>query len=563
MIFAFGPFEVDDLLFELRREGVPLPVQRKTLDVLLFLIRMRGSVVTREELTREVWAGVVVSEAAVTQAILTVRKALSDDGTDPKIIKTARGRGYRFVMEVTEVASSSPSYEIASSPAGRPLPEKMPFVGRAGALACLEEAARDARGGRGRMVLVVGQQGIGKTRLVEELVQRTTGHRVVKAHGYAGEGAPPLWPWLQIERRIEERADTAETEALADPAARFRYGDRLARRLLELSRKEPLLLVIEDAHWVDPASLELLLLLTPELTDARMMIVLTTRGTPAGALGAIARLPTVSTVELAPLGRPEIEELVQALTGRTPNPAVVARCLEKTGGIPSLFVQIAHVLVPDGARAPGTSAMLGTAAVKEAVAQQVASLSRDVRDVLTVAAVMGGTFTLGPLALALETTPDAAMRLLDEAIGAHIVSSGGEPGTYRFTQPLVRDALFRRLPEGERACLHGRVGNAFIAFLGPEGAASRAAEIAPHLVEMAVLGEIEAAVRFSLLAHAQARAHGDAHASARFIDLARRALQCGRASPETDALRAFVERSETKPTGEPEGAESAEPSRST
>src|SRR4051812_6820411 len=104
---------------------------------------MRGAVVTREQLTREVWAGVVVSEAALTQAILTVRKALSDDGADPKIIKTARGRGYRFVMEVSEVAKATSAHATAA----REITGATAFVGRSRALAQLADAAAEARAG--------------------------------------------------------------------------------------------------------------------------------------------------------------------------------------------------------------------------------------------------------------------------------------------------------------------------------------------------------------------------------------------------------------------------------
>ena len=120
MILGFANFELDDELFELRRDGIPVPIQRKTFDLLLYLARSNGAVLSREELMSKVWPSVVVSEPALTQAILTVRKALGDEGNDPRFVKTVRGRdsdtiqlpGYARYRQVRLCAFNAPLHMV-------------------------------------------------------------------------------------------------------------------------------------------------------------------------------------------------------------------------------------------------------------------------------------------------------------------------------------------------------------------------------------------------------------------------------------------------------------------
>jgi predicted ATPase len=502
VILTFGPFEVDDELFELRRDGVPIPVQKKTFDLLLYLMRAGTNVVTHEELMRDLWRDVVVSEPALRQAVLTVRKALGDDGPTPKIVKTVRGRGYRFDASVTIKSTR---------------PERLPFVGRQSAMTHLRAALGDAVAGRGSVVLVAGEQGIGKTRLLEEFEEDLEGVRLVVGRAFAGDGAPPLWPWIQIDRRLE--GDPVLFPDVETAEARFRFADRVVSRIVAQAKVAPLVVVLEDLHTADAATLDLLRLLLPETTHSRVLMLLTSRHVE----GVVARVPRVSTLELGRLGREDIEALIRAVLKREPGAALVDRVLEKTGGTPSIFVHIAHILENDVPRVPGTSAMLGTSAVKNAVAQQVASLSAAVRDTLATAAVLGPTFALGPLALAGDTPAAEVLTQLDEAARERLIAHAD--GVYRFTQPLVRDALYRSLPEGERIKRHARVGQALIAFYGDEAERAHAGEIATHLGIAAASGDVARAVHFALAAHAEATARGDRAAAGEFIAMARKALR--------------------------------------
>lgn len=99
MIYAFGPFELDERRFELRRDGEPVALQRRAFDMLLYLIRNAGAVCTREDLIRHVWNGAHVTKDAIAHAALLVRTALDDD--DGAFVRTVRGRGYSFDAELT------------------------------------------------------------------------------------------------------------------------------------------------------------------------------------------------------------------------------------------------------------------------------------------------------------------------------------------------------------------------------------------------------------------------------------------------------------------------------
>ncbi|MBS2013678.1 MAG: AAA family ATPase [Deltaproteobacteria bacterium] len=541
MIHAFDVFELDDEHFELRRAGVPVPLQRKTFDLLLYFVRSEGRSVTREELFRDVWNGVVVTERALTQAVLTVRRALGDDGNDPTMLLTVRGRGYRFAARVTS-RSSPARVTFAPREEGR----ELPFVGRDEPLERIEGALRQAREGRGTLVAIVGDRGLGKSRLLEEVARRAPDTRVLVGRCFEAEGAPPLWPWVQIARRLHEAGAAnpllEEAEELESPSARFRFGDRLVARVREEAASSSVLVAIEDAQWIDAASLQLIRHFAEELASSRTMLVVTARSPAERALGALARFPRALVVELARLDRSAMEAFVTSVTGRPAEPGLVAHLLEKTAGNPSLIAPLVDVIraTMSVADEPGTTALLGAAGVRGVVADQVASLDAELERALGVAAVFGLSFKLAPLAAVLGEEREALALLLDRALAARVVSRAA-PAEYRFLQPLVRDALYRAIPEGERLRLHRAVGRVLTTLLGGDTAGAHALEIVPHLVEAAALGDAEEAVRAALAAASDARAAGDGRAAARFAELAERAIVHVSAGA-AQALRAEVAR---------------------
>ena len=480
MVYAFGSFEADTERFELKLDGAPLPIQRKTFDLLVYLLRKRGDIATREQLVADVWDGIVVSETALNQAVMMLRKLLRDDGKTPRMVQTVRGRGYRFIAEVEERARAN-----GDAPPDAAARSRSPLVGREACMATLDRALVRALGGSGSMAIVIGEAGIGKTRVVEELERLVAPNaRVVRGHSYGREGAPALWPWMQIARELA--AGPAVSKALAsevlaalsegrelDSAARFRFSDLVARLVREVSARAPLVLVLEDAHDSDAATLELADVLAPTLPACAALLVITSRDVSTTgdaerwttALGMLARSDLVAMIHLLPLTRADLARLLADVTGRVPTEATLDRVASKTGGNPLFFQQIARVLRAE-ASAPGeapTSALLAAEPVRAAIALHVAALPEDTRDLLAVASVFGDDFPLRALALALGVAPAVAVDRLDAAVRGNVVRKSGPTGTeerLRFAHALVRDVLYKGLTASERARLHGAVGEA-------------------------------------------------------------------------------------------------------
>src|SRR5262247_455735 len=103
MLLTFGPFELDDRRFELRRAGEPVAVQPKVLDFIMYLAKTRDRLVSKEEIFAAVWDGVVVTEASLSKAVSEARRVLHDSASDPRIIRTVHGKGFRFVVDAREL----------------------------------------------------------------------------------------------------------------------------------------------------------------------------------------------------------------------------------------------------------------------------------------------------------------------------------------------------------------------------------------------------------------------------------------------------------------------------
>jgi predicted ATPase/DNA-binding winged helix-turn-helix (wHTH) protein len=553
MIHRFGDFELDDQLFELRKASAReiVPIQPKAFDILRCLVEKQDVVVSRAELMAKVWPGVVVTNDSLAQAIMAARAAIGDDGEEPTFIHTVRGRGYRFVGRVEAVSRAEP---VRAAEGGSANYAPSSLVGRGPSLAALRDALDGARLGRGGVCLVTGETGVGKTRLVEELSAIAEGVRSVLVSCDGPDGAPGLWPFTQAVRELRSAGVPVGPEldalaegrvpasTLADPQARFTLFDATTRALTTCAKLRPLLLVIDDLHLADLDTLRLLALLSPQLRTAHMLLVAAyssvTPRLPSfrAAMSALAQEPSTSVLRLEPLTRDEVGAVVEQANGRALSPALVDKVFEKTKGNPLLVTQLAHVLKSEervGSGGMATSVLVGGEGIRDTITGMLATLPESANRVLDVAAVFGTTFPLAPLAAALDQSNEHVLGQLDAADVARIVVRAG-PASYRFTYPLVRDVIYKRLLSSERARIHGRVASALEKHLGDAPDHQSVAEIADHLVEAAAAGDVNAAVDCSLRAAELANVAGDPEAASRY---AQRGLEAFRFAQTPDNAR--------------------------
>jgi DNA-binding winged helix-turn-helix (wHTH) protein/tetratricopeptide (TPR) repeat protein len=534
VIYAFGDFELDEGLYQLRRSGRPVKLEPRVFDVLLHLVHHRDRVVSKDELLDAVWSGDAVSEAVLPTNVAAVRKALRVDPAARTAIQTVHGRGYRFVAPVElrqpRGGADRPDREAAGAPA-----EGRPFVGRSAAMATLRRGLDEAAAGRGRLLLLVGEPGIGKTRTAEELAReaRARGARVLAGRCYEGEGAPAFWPWVQILREsLRDRdagealgpgaADVAELlpelreqlPELEPPAgssperARFRLFETVAAFLERESRAAPTLLVLDDLHWADKPSLLLLQFLARELAAARLLVVGSYRDMEVGrrhplatVLGDLAREPRCERILLRGLSRDDVEQFLRA-AGHEPSPRSVDAIHEMTEGNPFFLGEIVQLWTSGGIDriAEGTSRIALPQGIRDAVGRRLDGLSEDCNRVLTVASALGREFRLRVLERVTGVPAERLLELLDAAAAVRIVDAiPGSARSYRFTHLLVCETLYDEISTPERVRLHRRVAEVLEEIYATDRDA-HVAELAHHLYEAAPGGDVEKAVAVSLRA---------------------------------------------------------------
>ncbi len=572
VILAFADCELDRALYQLRRRGRVIKLEPKVFDVLVHLLEHNGRVVSKTELLDALWPGEALSESVLPRAIAAARRAVGDTRAKARVIETIHGRGYRFVAELRE-AVAAPAAGVESLAA--PPPESV-FVGRARTLERLSRALDSALAGRGRLVLLAGEPGIGKTRTAEEIgrVARERGARFQLGRCFEAEGAPAFWPWLQLLRALvsassEERLRGAlghdaatlaqlvpelqgRLPASAQPAglegeqARFRLFDSLCGFLRRSAQQAPLVLVFDDLHWADEASLRALEFLAPELRSAALLVIGTFRDVEvrrdhplSRLLGALAREPACERIGLRGLERDEVGALVAAVAGTAPSPAWTRTVHEMTEGNPFFVFELARLLGEEsdpGARAQHASALELPQSVRDAIGRRLDGLSAECNDVLRTASVLGRAFDVALLGRVTALAPEELLDRLGEALAAHVlVEREDRAGHYAFAHALVRQTLYAELRAPQRVRLHRRAAEALEGILAASDEPPLS-EIAHHYFEAATGGVAEQAVAAAV--RAAERAHGllAYEESARLYEQALEALAI--AAPE-DSLRRF------------------------
>jgi DNA-binding CsgD family transcriptional regulator len=313
---------------------------------------------------------------------------------------------------------------------------------------------------------------MGKTRLARAAAERAAGAVVSWGACRESEGAPPLWPWIQVLRRPVITAGPAR-----GAAARFQLYERVAHALREPAGGQPHIVVIDDLHRADEASLRLLAYLGETLWPAPLGMVVTCRDTEvspaslvAGIIAGLARGPGRDRCELTGLS---LDSVAQWLDAAGLYGVDAADLHARTGGNP-LFISESIRLLAEGARPDAPLRSVG-----EVIRERLAPLPPACREALEVASVLGRDFEYPPLAAALQISPEGAIATLDPAVNARLVSpAGSRAGAYRFTHTLIRDAVEEQLAPSRRAELHAR---AFAALR--DTGWGQAADLAHHAVQ--------------------------------------------------------------------------------
>ncbi len=390
------------------------------------------------------------------------------------------------------------------------------FVGRERELVRGRGALDQALAGRGRLVLISGEPGIGKSRFAEELTgpAAALGAAVLIGRCWEAGGAPPYWPWTQALRTYVRRCDPKVLQAqlgsgAADVAnvvpdirtvltdvrepgpsesegARFRLFESVAGFLERASREQPLVLCLDDLHAADAPSLLLLQFLAPELERTRMLIVGAYRDLDptisdqlASTLAEVSRLDSTERIALGGLSEAEVLRVVELSAGIHPPESLGVRLHADTEGNPLFVGELVRLFGAEGRlEDPGTRIAVPDT-VREVIDRRLRRLSSECRRVLTLASIVGREFGLVALERVADYTGiDKLLEVLDEAIEARVISEvPGALGRLRFAHALIRDTLYSDLPATQRVRLHRRVA-AVLAEL-------YAADLEPHLTELA------------------------------------------------------------------------------
>ena len=373
---------------------------------------------------------------------------------------------------------------VPPSPVG---PETL--IGREPQLARIGAALDAAGAGTGWLVVLEGEAGIGKTRLAESAreLARSRGFRTVWGATMRDMAAPPLWPWEQTLRALDLPMPAVGAPGDDPATARFRLCQGVADTLLDAARDEPLLIVLDDLHWADALSLQVLRLLAAQLSRFRCVVVTTWRtgdgaADPAveSAVAALDRELTVRRIPIPPLTPDQVEALLARHTpGGGADPVELYR---RTGG--NLFYLVELVRLLDN-RVAGDEV---PASVQSVVEQRHDVLPLDTRRVLRLAALAGEQLDLRVLARAAGLEPAPLVEALEPAQRSGLLRQGRETLRWRFAHDIARQALVTRIGPSERARLHGVLAEAIGAVYGTGSGAVAAAhldDLAQHLFHAA------------------------------------------------------------------------------
>jgi DNA-binding winged helix-turn-helix (wHTH) protein/tetratricopeptide (TPR) repeat protein len=581
-LISFPPFLLDPANEQLWRGRRLVALKPKTFAVLRHLVERPQRLVTKEDLLDALWGDVEVGEAVLKTHLREIRQALGDNVRAPRFIETVHRRGYRFIAGVRQVSGPAPDHSphVASATPG--------IVGRHVELARLHDCLERAQLGQRQIVFVTGEPGIGKTSLVRAFLQRLEGRgglRVASGQCVEPYGAgEPYLPILESMSRLCRAPDggrvvdvltrhapswlaqmpglLATTEGDARrPAAAGATPQRMLREMAEaletLGSERPLVLWLEDLHWADCSTLDLIAYLARRSGSARVMLLATYRPVQSASgehpLGAVEQdLLLHGQCERLSLAYLDEHAVAEYLDGRWPRhafpPALATLLHQRTEGNPLFMVSVVDSLVERGVVGQVDGRWQLTVGLDEVTVGVPENLARMIageldrrddleRNVLEAASVAGLEFATVAVAAALDEdairVEEVCTRLARRGQFVQAEGSARWPdGTVTqrcvFIHGLYQAITYERIGIARRAQWHQRIAERLEAAYG-ERAGAIAAELAVHFERGR---DVARAVPYLRLAGENALLRSAYHEAAAHLT---RALMLLRDLPETQA----------------------------
>ncbi len=545
MRYRFGEFELDRARGDLLRGGDSVSLQPKPRRLLAHLLENRHRVVPPAELAEVLWPDEHVAATSLRTCLGRLRRALGADAK--QWIETRSKEGLRWVGPCEEL-SRSPAPTDLDDDGGRPL------VGRDREREILSAGLTSAIGGRGGLIVVRGEQGVGKTALVENLIDLARRASVVGAVGQCEEEAtPPFSPWVDVLRGVRAAVGSSAWSDLSEDCGaelailldgepphrddsaehdsdrsrlQFRLADATARAIERAAGYSPSVVLLEDAQWADESSMVALKRLARGIQRTPALVLVTCRSLSSQSETSvereIAELATKHGGRLIEIGRLSAADSL-VLAQRLSHGNLAEKDAEEihadSGGIPLLIEQLVEHRRPapatdtdHAAETDAASADLPLGA-KVVVEGRLGRLSERCRQVLELASVLGIRFDIGSLSrlwsLEREGSTEGLEEAIDEATRAGVFEAGGQR-RLRFHHGLLRKVVYRTIAIDRLSRLHWLAGQ-----IGADASERMApATVAEHLVKGVAAGSPEQALQACADAAREAAARGAFAASA-------------------------------------------------
>jgi DNA-binding winged helix-turn-helix (wHTH) protein/tetratricopeptide (TPR) repeat protein len=506
----FGSFRLDTLNHCLWRGGSRVPLTPKAFDVLRYLVDHPGRVVGQEEILEALWPETYVNPEVIKKYILSIRRVLGDKPDKPVFVETIPRRGYRFAAEVTDEAGVATPVTRAAS--------KGSIVGRETAIAELEANLARASQGNRQIVFVTGEAGIGKTTLVDVFHQRNDTKpdlQIVRGQcveGFGGKEAyyPVLEALGQLTRRrnngpiLQNLAKVAPTWLIQFPsvvtaeqrealqreilgATRERMVREICEALEALTTDNPLVIVLEDLHWVDASTLDLLSALARRRERAKLLLICTYRPvevalSESGLRGLKQDLRAhelCHEIALEPLSEADIAEyLYDKFEDSALANELASAVFRQSGGNALFMTAIVQELGAKGLIARGrakwklTRRLLDSdpgvpETLQQMLAFQFGQLSANEQQLLKSASAFGDRFSVWAISPTMDFSPSEIEDLCESlaekdqfirSLGIQDIGEEGVSAHYEFRHTLYRKMVYRNLSEVNRSRMHRLLG---------------------------------------------------------------------------------------------------------